>query len=133
MSKRTTFENELRNIFDGIESLTNKKYIGRAFYGNIDKEVRLKAEIIDLNTYEHYDSIRIKAIKRDDGEIDVAVIRFKDVLGMKAVLNPNFPNGVSPHMWIDRGQLEWYAYAPNEFDYEKIRRQITDYIEVFQY
>ena len=41
MSKITTFENELRNIFDGIESLTNKKYIGRAFYGNIDKDVRL--------------------------------------------------------------------------------------------
>ena len=124
MSKITTFEKELRNIFDGIESLTNKKYIGRAFYGNIDKDVRLKAEIIYLNTYEHYDAIRIKSIKRDDGEIDVAVIRFKDVLGM---------NGVSPHMWIDRGQLEWYVYAPNEFDYEKIIKQITDYIEVFQY
>lgn len=133
MSKTTTFENELRNIFDGIESLTNKKYIGRAFYGNIDKDVRLKAEIISPNTYEHYEAIRIKAIKRDDGEIDVAVIRLKDVLGMKAVSNPNFPNGVSPHMWIGRGQLEWYVYAPNEFDYEKITRQIEDYIEVFQY
>ena len=133
MSKITTFENELRNIFDGIESLTNKKYIGRAFYGNIDKDVRLKAEFISLNTYEHYDAIRIKSIKRDDGEIDVAVIRFKEVLGMKPVLNGNFPNGVSPHMWINRGRLEWYAYAPNEFDYEKITKQITDYIEVFQY
>jgi hypothetical protein len=133
MSKTTTFENELRKIFDGIESLTNKKYIGRAFYGNIDKDIRLKAEIISLNTYEHYEAIRIKSIKRDEGEIDVAVIRFKDVLGTKPVSNRNFPNGVSPHMWINSGMLEWYVYVPNEFDYEKIIRQIEDYIEVFQY
>ena len=51
---------------------------------------------------------------------------------MKAVSNPNFPNGVSPHMWIDRGQLEWYAYAPNPRDYEILADQISDYVDVFQ-
>ena len=132
MSKITTFENELRNIFDGIESLTNKKYIGRAFYGNIDKDVRLKGEFISLNTYEHYDALRITSIRRDDGEIDIVIIRFKDTWGMKPVANGNFPNGVSPHMWIDRGQLEWYAYAPNPRDYEILSDQITDYVDVFQ-
>ena len=51
---------------------------------------------------------------------------------MKPVANGNFPNGVSPHMWIDRGQLEWYAYAPNPRDYEILADQITDYVDVFQ-
>lgn len=133
MSKITTFENELRNIFDEIESLTNKKYIGRAFYGNIDKDVRLKAEIISLNTYEHYEALRLKTIKRDEGEIDVAVIHFKDVWGKKPTNNPNFSDGIYPHMWISNGKLEWYVYVPNKFDYEEITSQVIDFVEVFQY
>lgn len=133
MSKITTFERELRNIFDGIESLTNKKYVGRAFYGNIDKDVRLKAEIISLNTYEHYEALRIKTIKRDEGEIDVVVVRFKDVWGKKPTNNPNFSDGIYPHMWIDRGQLEWYVYVPNEFDYEEMTNQVIDFVEVYKY
>lgn len=133
MSKITTFENELKNIFDGIESLTNKKYVGRAFYGNIDKDVRLKAEIIYLNTYEHYNALRLKTIKRDEGEIDVAVIHFKDVWGNKPTNNPNFSDGICPHMWISNGKLEWYVYVPNEFDYEEMTSQVVDFVEVFKY
>ena len=51
---------------------------------------------------------------------------------MKPVGNGNFPNGVSPHMWIYNGKLEWYAYAPGVADYAKLADQITDYAEVFQ-
>ena len=50
MGRVTTFENELRNIFDGMDILTNKKYVGRAFYASIDKNIKFKAEIISLNT-----------------------------------------------------------------------------------
>jgi len=35
-------------------------------------------------------------------------------------------------MWVDRGNLQWYAYTPNDYDYEKITDQITDYVEVFR-
>ena len=37
MSKRTTFENELRNIFDGIESLTNKNILAEPFMETLIK------------------------------------------------------------------------------------------------
>ena len=57
MGRITTFENELRNIFDGMDSLTNKKYVGRAFYASIDNNIKFKAEIISLNTYEHYEAL----------------------------------------------------------------------------
>ena len=69
---------------------------------------------------------------KDEGELDANTIRLKEVWGMKPVQNGNFPNGVSPHMWIDRGQLEWYAYTPNPRDYEILADQITDYVEIFQ-
>ena len=132
MERVTTFENELRNIFDGMDILTNKKYIGRAFYASIDKDIKFKAEIISLNTYEHYEALRIRILRRDEGEIDTNTIRFKDVWGMKPVANGNFPNGVSPHMWISNGKLEWYAYTPHSLDYEKITNQIFDYVDVFK-
>lgn len=133
MRKVTTFEKELKNIFDKVEGLTDKKYVGRAFYANIDKDVRLKAEFVTLNTYEHYEALRLKTIKRDEGEIDVTVIHFKDVWGKKPTNNPNFSDGIYPHMWITEGNLEWYVYVPSGIDYEKMRSQVSDFVEVYKY
>lgn len=132
MERCTTFENELHNIFDGVENLENKKYVGRAFYAEIDKSVKFKAELISTNSYEHYDALRIRVIKRDEGEIDANTIRLKDVWGIKPIASGNFPNGISPHMWIDRGVLKWSGYSPIASDYEKLIDQITDYVDVFQ-
>jgi hypothetical protein len=132
MGRVTTFENELRKIFDGMDGLTNKKYVGRAFYASIDKNMKFKAEFISTNSYEHYDALRFRILHKDDGELDANTIRLKEIWGMKPVPNRNFPNGVSPHMWISGGQLEWYAYSPHSFDYEKITNQIFDYVDVFK-
>lgn len=129
MGVPTTFEKELHKIFDGIDNLDNKKYVGRAFYANIDKDVKFKAEIISLNTYEHYEALRIRILRRDEGEVDANTIRFKDAWGIKV---GNGPYGVSPYMWINNGKLEWYAYTPNPRDYEILADQITDYVEIFQ-
>ena len=129
---KTTFENELRKIFDGIENLDDKKYVGRAFYASIDSNTKFKAEFISTNTYEHFDALRIKVLHKDEGELDANTIRLKEIWGMKPVANGNFPNGVSPHMWMYGGKLEWYAYEPNSLDYEKIIDQITDYVDVFK-
>ena len=133
MGRTTTFTNELHKIFDGVDSLDNKKYVGRAFYADIDDNIKFKAEFISMNSYEHYDALRFKVIRRDEGEIDANTIRLKDIWGMKPVANGNFPNGVSPHMWVTGGKLEWYGYSPTPGDMEMLTDQISDYVEVFQY
>ena len=132
MGVPTNFEKELHKIFDGIDSLDNKKYVGRAFYATIDNNLKFKAEFISTNSYEPYDALRVRILQREEGEIDANTIRLKEAWGMKAVPNGNFPNGVSPHMWISNGKLEWYAYLPNPRDYEILADQITDYVDVFQ-
>ena len=132
MGVPTNFEKELHKIFDGIDSLDNKKYVGRAFYATIDNNLKFKAEFISTNSYEHYDALRVRILQREEGEIDANTIRLKEAWGMKAVPNGNFPNGVSPHMWISNGKLEWYAYSPHSLDYEKITNQIIDYVDVFK-
>ena len=132
MGRVTTFERELKIIFDRVDNLENKKYVGRAFYASIDNNTKFKAEFISTNSYEHFDALRIRVLHKDEGELDANTIRLKEAWGMKPVANGNFPNGVSPHMWIDRGQLEWYAYAPTMVDYEKIIDKIVDYVDVFK-
>ena len=128
----TTFENELRKVFDKVPNLENKKYVGRAFYASIDKDIKLKAEFISTETHERFDAMKIRVLHKCEGDLDTNTIRLKEILGMKPVRNGNFPNGVSPHMWIYNGRLEWYAYAPGVADYVKLAEQITDYAEVFQ-
>lgn len=108
----TTFENELRKVFDKVSNLENKKYVGRAFYASIDKDIKLKAEFISTETHERFDAMKIRVLHKDEGELDTNTIRLKEIWGMKPVRNGNFPNGVSPHMWIYNGRLEWYAYTP---------------------
>ena len=64
MAVPTTFEKELHKIFDGIDNLDNKKYVGRAFYASIDNNTKFKAEFISTNSYEHFDALRIRAHRR---------------------------------------------------------------------
>ena len=132
MERVTTFERELKIIFDKVDNLDNKKYVGRAFYASIDRNTKFKAEFISTNSYEHFDALRIRVLHKDEGELDTNTIRLNEAWGMKPVANGNFPNGVSPHMWIDRGQLEWYAYAPTMADYGEIIDKIVDYVDVFK-
>ena len=132
MGRITTFERELKIIFDKVDNLDNKKYVGRSFYASIDKNTKFKAEFISTNSYEHFDALRIRVLHKEEGELDANTIRLKEIWGMKPVANGNFPNGVSPHMWIDRGQLEWYAYAPTMVDYGEIIDKIIDYVDVFK-
>lgn len=120
MTVSTTFEKELHKIFDGIDNLDNMKYVGRAIYANIDKDLRLKAEIISTNTYEHYDALRIRVLRRDEGEIDANTIHFKEACGKNL------------YMWKNNEQLEWYRFTPTPREIEMLAEQITDYVDVFQ-
>ena len=71
-------------------------------------------------------------LNRSDGQVDTLRLRFKDVLGTKQVSNPNFKNGVSPHVWIYNGKAERYAYHPTSQDYQKLFGAVNDYLDIFQ-
>lgn len=34
--------------------------------------------------------------------------------------NPNFREGVIPHIWTNEGKDQWYAYQPVKSDYRKV-------------
>ena len=132
--KGTTFENELRRIFDDMECFEegSMKYVGRAFYGKIDDELRLKAQYISRDISNHYSDLKLEVIKRNEGVVDSNVIRFEELWGKKHTTNPNFKEGVSPHLWHSEDKLDWYVYHPTTQDMKELRDSVEDYVSVYQ-
>lgn len=127
------FEQELRKLFVDGEIIRHPKFVGRACLGDLDGDLRVRAEFITMGVSDNYEALRLTVLNRKEGAIDRGVLRFRDVLGVKPVPgNPNFPRGVSPYIWSDCGKAEWYAFRPTAADYAALRRAAGDYLEVFR-
>ena len=126
------FEQELRKLFaDGV-IIENPKFVGRACLGSLDGDLRVRAEFITMGIAGHYSALRLTVLNRKEGVVDKSVLRLKDILGKKAVGNPNFRSGVYPYIWDDDGKAEWYAYKPTPADFEALRQAADDYLDVFR-
>lgn len=127
------FEQELRKLFADGGIIDDPKFVGRACLGSLDGDLRVRAEFITMGIAEHYSALRLTVLNRKEGVVDKSVLRFEDILGKKAVPgNPNFRNGVSPHIWDDRGKADWYVYRPTPADFEALRQAADDYLNVFR-
>lgn len=126
------FEQELRRILGKSEILQQQRYVGNACYGTIGNDIRAKLEFATCGTSDQYEAIRATILNRTEGPVDKMVFRFRDILGIKQVSNPNFRDGVKPHIWTYRDKTDWYEYHPNEADYNKLSKTLNDYMEVFQ-
>ena len=133
MAIATTFEKELKKIFGNDLILNNTKYVGRNCYGELDENIRMKARFITMGISNHYEALRLELINRTEGEIDATVIRLNEIWGKKAVPgNPNFRDGVSPHLWLNGDKLGWYAYQPTTKDFDILRESVKEYASVFK-
>ncbi len=115
----TFYEQELRKLFADGTVIGSPKFTGRACLGTLGKDLR--------------DVISVTVLNRTDGVVDKLRLRLKDVLGVKQVPgNPNFRNGVAPHIWEDSGKVEWYAFRPSAADYSAMRQAVSEYLGVFR-
>lgn len=127
----TTFENELNKIFGNDDLLKNTKYIGRVCFGELDGDMRLRAEFITLGVSSHYEALKLSAINRKDGVVDSIIVRFSELWGKKQTQNPNFPNGLYPHLWHSDNKLEWYVYQPSASDFDMLKSTVKDYMSLY--
>jgi hypothetical protein len=127
----TTFEKELRKIFEQNTWLTGTKFVGRSCYAQLSENIRVRVDFIKLGYADKYEALKVSLINRTEGVIDSTVLRFADVLGKKQVDNPNFPDGVIPYLWNYQGRLDWYVYQPTTADYRKLTDEVNSYMEVF--
>ncbi len=126
------FEQELKKIMDGSAVLKDQRYVGRICCGKIDNDIRGRVEFVTLGTSGNYGGIKISAINRKEGVIDSMLLRFSDIFGKKQVNNPNFKDGIVPHIWEDGGKREWYVYHPTAGDYRQLAGEIENYLGIFQ-
>ena len=112
--------------------ITSPVVLGHTCYGQLGGDLRVRAEFVSLNVYQQYNALRLTILNRTDGKVDQLTLPFSAVWGRKRVNNPNFPRGVIPHIWVDSGKAEWYAYKPNAADMDRLRSVCRDYLDVFR-
>lgn len=126
----TAFEQELRKIVS--PRYPDATYVGRACYVRLSEMNRAKIQFISTHIASQYDALRLTILNRDEGAVDNLVLRFSDLLGKKHTSNPNFRDGVIPHLWDDCGKEAWYVYQPSSRDYQELSDAVGSYLEVFQ-
>ena len=126
----TAFEQELRKIVS--PRYPDATYVGRACYVRLSEMNRAKIQFISTHIASQYDALRLTILNRDEGAVDNLVLRFSDLLGKKHTSNPNFRDGVIPHLLDDCGKVAWYVYQPSSRDYQELSDAVGSYLEVFQ-
>lgn len=106
--------------------------MGRAAYIQVAPELRAKLEFVSLNIANQYNALKLTVLNRIDGAVDINILRFGDLLGKKMVSNPNFSDGVIPHLWDDYGKVGWYVYHPAQADYKLLAGVVDEYLQIFQ-
>ena len=71
-------------------------------------------------------------INRKEGVVDSILLQFSDIWGKQKVSNPNFKEGVNPHIWTDSGKSDWYVFRPGAAEYQKVADTLENYMSVFQ-
>ena len=127
------FEGELRKLFGDGQTISDPNFTGKICLGTLGKELRVRAEFVTTGVMDHYDAMKLTVLNRSGGSVDTLLLRFRDIWGRKPVpRNPNFANGVIPHIWTCNGQTEWYAWVPTQADREQLVRQVRQYLEPFR-
>lgn len=124
-------QKELKKILDATQCRDDAAYIGTTGYVRINGDVRMRLEFTRSST-STYDGIVMTMLNRKEGPIDTNVLKFKDIWGKKSVSNPNFKEGIVPHIWEYRDKTEWYVYKPNQKDYQMLAEEINQYTSLFQ-
>ncbi|MSS91338.1 hypothetical protein FYJ45_24805 [Eisenbergiella tayi] len=126
------FESELKKIMGNSNILKDQKYVGRMCYGTISEDLRARIEFVTLGVHDHYAGLKTSIINRKEGVVDSMLLRFTDIWGKPKVSNPNFREGVNPHIWTDNGKSDWYVFHPTNADYQKLAAGVENYLSVFQ-
>ena len=126
------FEQELKKLFANSTTLSDTRFAGRVCLARLTDTTTVKLEFVTLGMHEKYEGIKATLFNRSEGQIDSLVFRFSDILGKKTIPgNPNFKDGLHPHVWKHNDKYDWYAYKPTPGDFEQMSDVVDRYLEVF--
>ncbi|MDL2237857.1 hypothetical protein LJC56_08540 [Christensenellaceae bacterium OttesenSCG-928-K19] len=122
------YEQELRRVAAACSGIFNPVFAGRACYGDLGGDNRVKLQFVTLGYADHYEALKAMVLNRSDGEVDTLLFRFSDVWGKKQ--DKNQLGGV-PHIWTYNGKHDWYGYRPNDRDIRELAGALSSYLAVF--
>lgn len=125
------FEQELRKLADACGGITDPVFAGRACFGNLGGDNRVKLEFITLGFADKYEALQATVINRVNGPLDSVRFRFADVWGKKEVSNRSFSDGIIPHIWSSDQRSDWYVYKPTGADLKQLAAAVGAYLGVF--
>jgi len=114
------FENELKKICGSCDTLSDKRYVGRACLGRIDENITAKIEFATLGVADQYTALRASVINRNEGKIDSVTIRLKEVMAAS-----------NPYIWDDYGKTGGYGCKPTAADYKNLSESVDSYLDAF--
>jgi len=122
------FERELQRIADVCKNITNPTFAGRACYGDLGGDNRVKLQFVTLGRSDHYEALKATVLNRTEGEVDSLLFRFEDIWGKKH--NKGYNGGI-PHIWTNDRKADWYAYTPTAADIKVLATEVSAYLHVF--
>ena len=128
----TFFEKEMRKLFQHGLSFQETIFAGRACYGKLDEDIRVRMEFATEGVADQYSALKVTLLNRKEGSIDSLLLRFSEVLGRKQTTNPNFREGISPHIWKNGNNFAWYVCQPTAADYKTLADAVGSYTSLFQ-
>ena len=128
----TFFEKEMKKLFRQGLDLPETVFAGRVCYGKLNEDVRVRMEFATEGVADHYSALKVTLLNRKEGPIDSLLLRFSEVLGRKQTTNPNFREGMFPHIWKDGNDFVWYVFQPTAADYKTLADAVGSYTSLFQ-
>ena len=125
------FEQELRRIAEACVGVISPTFAGRACYGDLGGDNRVKLQFVIQGTTNKYEALEATVLNRENGKVDCLIFRFADTWGKKQVGNPNFKDGILPYIWTYQRDSEWYVYRPTDTDIKKLAAEVSAYLDVF--
>ena len=120
------YEQELKKIVG--DRYPDATYVGRACYVRLIDTNRAKIQFVTGIVANQYNALQLTILNRNEGQVDVLRLRFTDLLGKKQTNNPNFCDGVDPHIWDSSDGV----HQPTRQDYDTLGDAVSDYLDIFQ-
>lgn len=122
------YEDEMREMFGNSGMILDAKFSGRAMIGKLDRELRVKLQLISTHIAGQYDAVQAVIINRTEGMVDRQTFRFEDIIGRQKRVNGS---EIEPHIWEYGGNTEWYIPITTE-QKAKISDAVLGYIGMYQ-
>ena len=119
-----------------VQKIVRPLAMGEVFVGNSAYiklgDVKIRVDLYNTFSIDNYDALMLRAVNAKTGDVDTNVVKFSDLFGKKPTTNPNFRDGIVPHLWRDRGVFDWYVYHPTAEDYKRLTKEVEAFISIFE-